>query len=232
MHASRRERLTRGIYYPPSIPGARFPEQHADLAFLIREGQYDTVTGYLVENAEYARANAASLMLLSSEEFSGLIANAGFARFLDEAARLATTQVVYVRRPIADRLRSNIMQHTAGNLGSLAIHYRDIDRMLQSSYKWLKNQDEYFHKLGATFIAYDSIDQAAFPADFLEKATGLRCDFLQNPQLNRTADKVDKAAFLLLSYPIRLLLSIQHKLPIDSPQCFAQARRILGDAQA
>jgi len=231
LHQGRAKLATRGIWYPPSIAQAHFPHQHADLAFLLDEGYYEAVGKYLAETAAEAKKRNARLVLLSSEAFYSLRAIDRFSRLLDQAAVHGETQVIYVRRPMAARLRSSLMQCTSGNLGPFASHSRDIDSLIRTRVNWLRARDEYFHSINATIISYDSLNKNAFPTDFLQKATGLRCDFLTNQQQNRTSDKVENGAFLLLSYPIRLLLCIEEKVPVDSPRCYARARQMLGDMQ-
>lgn len=231
LHRSRSELLERGVYYPSSIPNAYFPEQHADLAILIRKNRFPEVADYLADKVARAVDKHADIIFLSSEVFSNLIENDNLAVLLRETAKYGKNKVIYVNRRIEDRMRSLIMQHITGNLGELARYDRDFDRLIETKYKWLKSMDKYFLKLGAKFIPFESLDKNSFPADFVEKATGLHCEFLKNENINRTSGKTDNPDFHLLSYPVRLLVSLQENIPIESDDCFNRAQNILSEGK-
>jgi hypothetical protein len=227
LYKARETLLHHGVYYPPSLPDAQFREQHADVAFLIRDNLTNEIDAYLTRLEKDAQSNGADTIILSSEAFSALFGRPEFLSFISKAREHWNVDIVYMMRKTEDLVYSNIMQHLSGDIGQFSKYDNDIDRMIITIAEWNKQRETFFKDIGARFIDFEGLDKTKFNTGFVASTIRKDFGFLENRKLHTTADKRKHARLLMLSYPIRLLLSMKEDISIVSPRCFAASEVIL-----
>jgi hypothetical protein len=227
---AQRERLREdGIWYPDSIVGAKFPDQHADVAFLLRDECLDECKGYFADLRAKALAAGVEQSVLSSEEFSNLTGRKSFRQFLADLARSWDVRFVYVRRDPAELAFSNLMQHLTGEVGVFFKWGYDIERWILQFLEVQEAKDAFFRAQATTFIGFDEIAGTELPVRFMQATTGKQLPYLATHPRNTTEDKFGGGAKVTLSYPLRVMLGMLYGESVSSPRCMHEALEILGD---
>lgn len=230
LHGARMELAADGILYPESIPEAHYPEQHSDLALLIKARRSDQVRQYCENVLATAEKGGCPVILLSGEEFSSLVQNGAFVDLLEGLRSLADVDLVYVRRKVTDVIRSNIMQQAMGNIFSLARYAGGLDDRIADSYRWHCAQRRFFEELNALFLDFETLASDGLPSRFIERLTGRSLTYLAPNRSNSTAEQITGDPLLFLAAPLRVLIAIKGDQPVDAPSCYREAAALLANA--
>lgn len=230
LHLARDDLAADGILYPPSVVQAHFPEQHSDLAFLVKANEIDQLRQYFQGVFALADERQCPVILLSGEEFSSLVNNDAFVRLVKEMRQHADVDLIFVKREIREVIRSNIMQQVLGNVFALARYAGNLDEMITNIYRWIVVQRGFFAEMGARFLEFEELVTHALPAYFVEKVTARKLTYLAEYKSNSTEKKLNADPLLLLSTPLRLLIAIKEDQPVDSPACYREAASILANS--
>ncbi len=230
LHCSRSLLLEDGVLYPPSIGNAQFPEQHADLAVLIRDGDSETAKSYLDDIHAVAVKESVDAVLLSSEMFSDLFYCEHLASVIDHAANYWDVGFVYFRRRLSDYIYSNIMQHLTGDLGQFARYNYDLDRWIAAFISWNEKKENFFRAQNTVFLSLEEFEPSSLAQEFLWRVLGKRYRVAPTLSLNTSSEKF-KSPVLLISYPLRMLISINNNISMLAVECVKEANELLADCK-
>ena len=128
--AARDSLAGQGVWYPPSLPGASWPDQHADAWILLRDGRLAEFDRWLAASGDEARQRGCDTLLLSSENFHVPRTRPPLAAAAERHRRATGGDVryVFVRRDIVDLARSRALSHISGEAGFYFFHRYDLRR--------------------------------------------------------------------------------------------------------
>ncbi len=230
LHRARLELAADGILYPESTPEAHYPEQHSDLALLVKARRSAEVRQYCEDVLATAVRSGCPVILLSGEEFSSLVQDEAFIDLVEGLRGLADVDLVYVQRKVSDVIRSNIMQQVMGNVFTLAHRAADFDDRIADSYRWIGAQQRFFQALDAIFLDFETLAGDELPLRFIERITGRSLTYLEPNRSNSTAGHITGDPLLFLAAPLRLLIAIKGDQPVDAPACYREAAALLANA--
>ena len=127
--AANRERLAdSGVWYPPSLANAQFPDQHADIAILLATSLIPSALEWLQQAGDEAGRRGCDTVFLSSENFRAPQIRHRLGILLRDHRRRtgAETRLLYVRRESAALARSTVMARLDGELGFFFREHYDL----------------------------------------------------------------------------------------------------------
>lgn len=223
--AANRERLARdGVLYP-RMPEGEFLDSHADAAFMLRDGRHEAFMDWLMAAWRQAVDAGCPVMLLSSEEFSNDRVQMPLRRALDRFRRAtaAETRTIFVQRPVADLMLSNLMQAITGEAGMFFRRDYDVRRWAREFAARARRIETFFSRDGGVTLPLEGFAPEQLAARILAAAADREFPDIVSPRANVAADKFGGQPLMLLSYPLRVMSRVAHGHSIVSPACTAEA---------
>ena len=224
---AREELSTGGVWYPPSLPDAKWPDQHADAWILLREGREPDFDRWLGEcHAEAARRGCDTL-LLSSENFHVPRTWRALDRLLERWRRggRGDTRLVYVLRDPVALAASRALSHIAGEAGFYFLHRYDLRRWAGLFTLEQARHERRFARRGARFVRLEEGPRGALAARVLTAATDRTFPGIVTGDDNATATRVGHDA--VLGYGLRVMRRYADGGEVNVPAAFAEARKVL-----
>lgn len=212
-----RERLAeRGVFYPPSLAGAEFPDQHADLARLLVRDGIAPACDWVLNGCDEARARGCDTLFLSSENFRAPTIRRLLRRMLARYRRVSggDTRLLYVRRDPAALARSQVMARLDGELGFFFREGYDLRRWAADFLHLQRQEERFFTRLGARFLQLESVAPARLTAELLRLATDRDFPFIETGRANVTAARLAGQPTAMLGYGLRVMSRITRGSPI------------------
>lgn len=227
--AARDSLAERGVWYPPSLPDAAWPIQHADAWRLLRQQRRAEFDRWLDICRDQALARGCDTLLLSSENFHSLRTRSALAAALARHRRIngGESRYLFVQREIRDLARSRALSHIAGESGAYyALGYNlrtwacDFAALQLQHRRW-------YARRGGRFIDLSGGPREALAARLLEAASGRSFSDIVNNDENVTSGRLARH-FAVLSYGLRVMHHFASGDGVNVPASFAAARRVLG----
>lgn len=117
LNRARDDLKARGVFYPKSIEGAIFQEQHADIARFVFNMRRKDLEEYFLSVKKEAFDNKYRKIIFSSEDFSSLGNNRNFISMFSEivAEIFPRSTYILVLRNAVDHLSSSLSEMIGGN---------------------------------------------------------------------------------------------------------------------
>ncbi len=227
--AARETLATQGVWYPPSLPGASWPEQHADAWIMLRDGRAVDFDRWLDDCREEATTRGCDTLLLSSENFHVPRTRRPLAAALDRQRRMTggDTRYVFVRRDIVDLARSRALSHISGEAGFYFFQRYDLRRWASHYAVVQVRHERWFARQGARFVDLAAGPREGLAARVLEAATDRPFPGIVTGDDNITTGKLANVD-AILSYGLRVMHHYATGAAVNVPSSFAAARRALG----
>jgi hypothetical protein len=226
--AAREELAAGGVWYPPSLPDASWPEQHADVWLLLRDGRVGEFDAWLAAARAEAVARGCDTVLLSSENFHVPGTWIAFRRSLARFRRRTRceTRLVYVRRKLVDLACSRALSHLAGEAGFYFLHRYDLRSWAKSFALQEARHRGRFRRRGARFVDADTTPRPALAAAVLEAATDRLFPGIVTGEDNTTRARLDNRDETL-TYALRVMHRFATGTSVNTPAAFAAAVRVV-----
>jgi hypothetical protein len=230
--AAREELAAAGVWYPPSLPDASWPDQHADVWLLLREGRGAEFDAWLDAAGAAAAGRGCDTLLLSSENFHVPRTWRALAGALRRFRRRTggETVLVYVRRNLADLALSRALSHLAGEAGFYFHHGYDLRRWATSFALEEARHEGHFRRNGARFVDADSTPRPGLAAAVLEAATDRAFPGIVTGEGN-TGRSLLANREAMLGYVLRVMHRFATGAPANAPAAFAAAAGVLRSAE-
>lgn len=228
-----RERLAaEGVWYPPSLPEARWPEQHADAWLLVTRGRRAEFDAWLGEARAEAIRRGCDTLLLSSENIHAPGTRRQLRRVLaDWRWRGGETRLLVVRRDLVDHACSRALSHIAGEAGFYFFHRYDLRRWARRFAIEARRHERWFERRGARFVDVAAGPREALAARILAAATDREYPWIVTGDHHATEGRLaDPHA--ILGYGLRVMLHHATGVGVNTPEAFAEARRTLSATPA
>lgn len=221
-HAARDTLAESGVWYPPSVPGAEWPDQHADIWLMMRAGCDEAIWEWLdVAHAEATRRGCDAI-LISSENFSVPRTRRALARLMARWRRTARgdARLLYVRRDLVELACSRAMSHLTGETGFFFGQRYDLRHWARCFAINQVRQERWFRRRSARFISLTAGPRASLAARILEAATDRPFPELSTGDDNDTIKRVANAK-AMFSYGLRVMKFYATGEGANTPAAFA-----------
>ena len=227
--AARESLAERGVWYPPSLPGATWPIQHADAWLLLRHGRRAEFDRWLDDCRDQALGRGCDTLLLSSENFHAPRTRPALAAALARHRRIngGESRYVFIRRDIHDLARSRALSHIAGETGFYVLHRYELRPWACQFIALQLQHQRWFKRRGGRFVDLGDGQRQALAARVLEAATDRPFNDIVNGDQNTTAGRIVNAQ-AILSYGLRVMHHLASGDGVNVPRSFAAARLVLG----
>jgi len=212
-----RDRLeAAGVLYPPSLPDAEFPGQHADLAGLLAAGAVDRMHAWLAEAHATARARGCDTLLLSSENFRAPTIRRELVRMQRRYRRETggDTRLLYVRRDQAALAKSQVIARLDGELGFFFRERYDLRGWAADFLHQQRQEERFFARHGGRFVDLATTPPAALTAELLRLATDRDFSFIETGRENVTSSRLAAPPAAMAAYGLRVMQKISGGNPI------------------
>ena len=227
--AARESLAARGVWYPPSLPGASWPDQHADAWLLLRDRRLADFDRWLDACREEAIGRGCDTLLLSSENFQTPRTRPALAGALARHRRVrgGETRYVFVCRDISALARSRALSHIAGEAGFYFHQRYDLRRWACHFAALQVRHQRWFARRGARFVGLADGPRDSLAARVLEAATDRAFPDIVTGDENATSGRlVDADA--ILTYGLRVMHHFATRDGVNVPRSFGAARLVLG----
>ena len=226
--AAREELAAAGVWYPPSLPDASWPDQHADVWLLLREGRGAEFDAWLDAAWAAAAGRGCDTLLLSSENFhvprTWRALEGSLRRFRRRTG--GETVLVYVRRNLADLALSRALSHLAGEAGFYFHHGYDLRGWATCFALEEARHERRFRRRGARFVDAGATSREGLAAAVLEAATGRPFPGIVTGEGNTSRGRLGNRD-AVLSYTLRVMHHFAADAPANAPAAFAAAGRVV-----
>jgi hypothetical protein len=218
-----------GVWYPPSVPGAAWPEQHADAWLLLRDDRPDDFDAWLATCREEAARRACDTLLLSSENFQVPRTRPALKRIMAGWQRQTggETRLVYVRRELVDLACSRALSHLAGETGFYFLHRYDLRRWARHFAVEQIRHERWFRRQRARFVPLADGSRESLAARILEATTDRPFPGIVTGDDNVTAGRLASAT-AILSYGLRVMHHYATGDGVNVPAAFAATHPVFG----
>jgi hypothetical protein len=218
-----------GVWYPPSLPDAAWPEQHADAWLLLRDQRPADFDAWLESCREEAAKRGCDTLLLSSENFQVPRTRPALKRVLARWRHEARgeTRLIYVRRELVDLASSRALSHLAGETGFYFLHRYDLRRWARHFAVEQIRHERWFRRQQARFVPLADGPREALAARILAAATDRPFPGIVTGDDNVTAGRLSSAP-AILSYGLRVMHHYATGEGVNVPAAFAATLPILG----
>jgi hypothetical protein len=220
------------VWYPPSLPGAAWPEQHADAWLLLRDNRLAEFDAYLASCREEAAKRGCDTLLLSSENFQVPRTRPALERIMADWRRQTggETRLIFVRRELVDLACSRALSHLAGETGFYFLHRYDLRRWASHFAIEQIRHERWFRRQQARFVALADGPRESLAARILAAATDRSFPGIVTGDDNVTAGRLSSAP-AILSYGLRVMHHYATGEGVNVPAAFAATRPVLGATQ-
>jgi len=218
-----------GVWYPPSLPGASWPDQHADAWILLRDRRCADFDRWLDGCREEATKLGCDTLLISSENFHVPRTRRRLEAALTRHRRMTggDTRYVFVRREIVDLARSRALSHITGEAGFYFYQRYDLRRWACHYAALQMRHGRWFARRGARFVDLAAGPRSGLAARVLEAATDRSFPDIVTGDDNLTSGKIADAD-ATLTYALRIMHHYATGEAVNVPSSFGAARRVLG----
>lgn len=226
--AAARERLANeGVWYPESVGGAQWPEQHADAWRLLAEGRAGEFDAWLDGAAKQAAERGCDTLFLSSEN----IHVPGSRRALDGVLgrwrrRVGPTRLLWVHRDTTELASSRASSFITGEAGFYYLHRHDLRGWARRFALAQERHRRWFARRGARFVPLDGHDRSTLAARLLEAATGRPFPWIVTGAHNVTSERITDAA-AVMGYGLRVMHHHATGAGPNEPAAFAAVQPLL-----
>ena len=227
--AAARERLAAGgVWYPPSVAGAQWPEQHADAWRLLAKGRLGEFDAWLDTARREAVERGCDTLFLSSENFVAPGTRRALDRILSGWRRRTGggTRLVYVRRELVDLACSRALSHLAGETGFYFRHHYDLRRWARHFAIAQIRNERWFRRRRARFVPLAGEQSEGLAASLLAAATDRAFPDIVTGVDHVTASRL-ASAVTILSYGLRVMHHYATGEDVNVPSAFVATRRIV-----
>ncbi|MFM1903431.1 MAG: hypothetical protein RLZZ440_1331 [Planctomycetota bacterium] len=212
-----RERLAEaGVWYPPSLERAEFPDQHADIAGLLIKGGVDQVVAWLMTARSEAAQRGCDTLFLSSENFRAPMIRrrlvGALRRFRRQAG--AETRLLYVCRSHQALARSQVMARLDGELGFFFRERYDLRSWAADFRHQQRREEQFFARHRARFLQLEATPPASLASELLRLATDRDHGFVETGRANVTAARLAGPPAAMQAYGLRVMQKIIGGAPI------------------
>jgi hypothetical protein len=218
-----------GVWYPPSVSGAAWPDQHADAWILLRDGRYDEFDRWLSESRAEADRRGCDTLLLSSENFHVPRTRRPLVAAMNRHRHSSGGDVryVFVRRDIVDLARSRALSHISGETGFYFFHHYDLRRWACDYCIVQERNEKWFARRDTRFVGLADGPRETLAARVLEAAADRPFPGIVSADVNVTSEKLADAD-AILGYGLRVMHHYASGEAVNVPATFTAARRVLG----
>ena len=218
-----------GVWYPPSLPGAAWPEQHADAWLLLRDKRLAEFDAYLASCREEAAKRGCDTLLLSSENFQVPRTRPALKRIMADWRRQTggETRLIFVRRELVDLACSRALSHLAGETGFYFLHRYDLRRWASHFAIEQIRHERWFRRQRARFVALADGPRESLANRILAAATDRSFPGIVTGDDNVTAGRLASAP-AILSYGLRVMHHYATGEGVNVPAAFAATLPVLG----
>lgn len=218
-----------GVWYPPSLAGAAWPDQHADAWVLLRDRRWGDFDTWLAACREEAKQRGCDTLFLSSENFQVPRTRPALERVLAGWRRQTggTTRLLYVERDLVDLACSRALSHLAGETGFYFRHRYDLRRWARHFAIDQIRHEAWFRRRRAHFIPLAAAPRERLAARLLEAATDRPFPSIVTGADNITAGRLASAP-AIFSYGLRVMHHYATGEEVNVPAAFAATRPLLG----
>lgn len=227
--AAARERLASdGVWYPESVPGAQWPEQHADAWRLLggtRQGEFDA---WLDGARKQAAERGCDTVFLSSENFHSPGTRRALDRILSGWRRRTggETRLLYVQRDLVDLACSRARSHLAGEAGFYFHHRYDLRRWARHFAIAQIRSERWFRRRQARFVPLAADQDEGLAARLLAAATDRPFPGIVTGVEHVTASRLSDVVGTL-SYGLRVMHHYATGEDVNVPSAFVATRALL-----
>lgn len=228
--AAARETLAdQGVWYPPSVSGAAWPDQHADAWLLLRDGRDDEFDRWLSASRMEADRRGCDTLLLSSENFHVPKTRRPLVAAMNRHRRSmgGIVRYVFVRRDILDLARSRALSHISGETGFYFLHHYDLRRWACDYCIVQMRNEGWFARRNTRFVGLADGPRETLAARVLEAASDRAFPGIVAAEVNVTSEKLADAD-AILGYGLRVMHHYASGEAVNVPASFTAARRVLG----
>ena len=227
--AARETLAAAGVWYPPSLAGAAWPEQHADAWLLLRDERLADFDAWLASCRDEAAKRGCNTLLLSSENFQVPRTRPALKRIMANWRRQASgeTRLVYVCRELADLACSRALSHLAGETGFYFHRRYDLRRWARHFAIDQIRHERWFRRQRARFVALADAPRERLAARILAAATDRPFPGIVTGDDNVTAGRLASAP-AILSYGLRVMHHYATGDGVNVPSAFAATLPVLG----
>ena len=218
-----------GVWYPPSLPGASWPDQHADAWILLRDRRCADFDRWLDGCREEATKHGCDTLLISSENFHVPRTRRPLAKALDRHRRNTggDTRYVFVRRDIVDLAQSRALSHISGEAGFYYFNRYDLRRWASHFAALQMRHERWFARRDTRFVVLADGPREALAARVLEAAADRPFPDIVTGHDNVTTGKLANVD-AILSYGLRVMHHFATGEAVNVPSSFAATSRVLG----
>lgn len=209
--AANRERLAEsGVWYPPSLANAQFPDQHADIAILLATSLIPSALEWLQQAGDEAGRRGCDTVFVSSENFRAPRIRHRLGILLRDHRRRtgAETRLLYVRRESAALARSTVMARLDGELGFFFREHYDLRTWAADFVHQQRQEERFFLRQGCRFLRLEATPPALLAAELLRLATDREFSFVETGRENVTKARLASPPAAMLAYGVRVMEKI------------------------
>ena len=221
-----------GVWYPPSLPDAAWPEQHADAWLLLRDERLADFGTYLAASREEASKRRCDTLFLSSENFQVPRTRPALKRIMADWRQQTggETRLIYVCREPVDLACSRALSHLAGETGFYFLHRYDLRRWASHFAVEQIRHERWFRRQRARFVRLADGPRESLAARILAAATDRSFPGIVTGDDNVTAGRLASAP-AILSYGLRVMHHYATGEGVNVPAAFAATLPVLGTIQ-
>jgi hypothetical protein len=214
--ANREPLAAAGVWYPPSLDAAEFPDQHADIAALLVKSGVEPVVDWFHAAGCEAVTRGCDTLLLSSENFRAPLIRRRLVAALKQFRRQTggETRLLYVRRDHASLARSQVMARLDGELGFFFRERYDLRSWAADFLHQQRREERFFARHETRFLDLDTTPPAALTAKLLRLATDRDFGFIETGRANVTAARLAGPPAAMQAYGLRVMKKVISAAPI------------------
>ncbi len=225
--AAARQRLAaEGVWYPESVAGAQWPEQHADAWRLVARGRAGEFDAWLEGARLEAAERRCDTLFLSSENFQAPGTRRALDRVLRRWRREGPTQLLWVHRDTTDLAASRAASFITGEAGFYYLHRHDLRRWARRFALAQERHRRWFTRRGARIVPLDGHDRSTLAARLLETATGRPFAWVVTGDHHVTATRLADAR-AVMGYALRVMHHHATGADPNEPAAFAAVQPLL-----
>ncbi len=205
--AYREPLIKAGVFYPPSVVNAEFPDQHADVAGMLGKVGVGPAFEWVMDACRKAVQRGCDPVILSSENFRAPLIRHRLKSLLRRYRQetKGETRLIYVRREHASLARSRVLARLDGELGFFFRERYDLRTWAADFLHQQSAEERFFRRQAARFLQLEATPPAGLAAEILRLATDRDFSFVVTGRDNVTADRLEGPPATMLAYGVRVM---------------------------